>query len=109
MIARISAVIEFQLMHCPDCQSEQIVKNGKLTLQDHTPIQKYLCKACGRQFNDRTGTPMARIRTASTLVALAMNVRTEGMVSLNTLFGFLRSFGEAEEQIGFSERFFQCE
>ena len=37
MIARISAVIEFQLMHCPDCQSEQIVKNGKLTLQDHTP------------------------------------------------------------------------
>jgi transposase-like protein len=66
-------------MPCPDCQSQQIVKNGKNTLQDGTAIQKYLCKACSKQFNDRTGTPMVRLRTPSTLVAMAMNVRTEGM------------------------------
>ena len=66
-------------MHCPDCQSEQIVKNGKIALQDHSPVQKYLCKACGKQFNERTGTPIARLRTSSMVVSLAMNVRTEGM------------------------------
>lgn len=33
-------------MRCPRCNSEQIVKNGSI----HTGKQKYLCKACGRQF-----------------------------------------------------------
>jgi transposase-like protein len=66
-------------MLCPECESQQIVKNGRVTLQDGTAVQKYLCKACGKQFNERSGTPMARLRTSSTLVALAMNVRTEGM------------------------------
>lgn len=66
-------------MNCPDCQSKQIGRNGKTTLQDHSPIQKYLCKACGKQFNERTGTPMARLRTPSMVVSFALNVRTEGM------------------------------
>lgn len=66
-------------MYCPDCQSQQIVKNGKITLQDRTAVQKYLCKVCRKQFNNRTGTPMARLRTPSTVVTLAMSVRTEGM------------------------------
>ncbi len=34
MRARILGVIGLQPMHCPDCQSEQIVKKGKITLQD---------------------------------------------------------------------------
>ena len=74
-------------MHCPDCQSQQIVKNGKITLQDSTSVQKYLCKACRKQFNDRTGTPMARLRTLSTIVTLAMNVRFrwDGRASNGTL------------------------
>jgi transposase-like protein len=66
-------------MDCPECQSEQIVKNGKVRLQDQTAIQKYLCKACGRQFNERSGTAMSRLRTSATVVALALNVRAEGM------------------------------
>ena len=82
-------------MNCPDCQSEQIVKNGKITLQDHTPIQKYLCKACGKQFNERTGTPMARLRTSSMVLSLAMNVRTEGMGVRATG----RSFGKSHSTI----------
>ena len=33
-------------MKCPRCESEQIVKNGSI----HTGKQKYMCKACNRQF-----------------------------------------------------------
>ena len=33
-------------MKCPKCESEQIIKNGSI----HTGKQKYMCKACGRQF-----------------------------------------------------------
>lgn len=33
-------------MNCPTCESEQIVKNGSI----HTGKQKYMRKACGRQF-----------------------------------------------------------
>ena len=82
-------------MNCPDCQSEQIVKNGKIALQDNSPIQKYLCKACGKQFNERTGTPMARLRTPSMVVSLAMNVRTEGM----GVRAAGRSFGKSHSTI----------
>jgi len=33
-------------MHCPDCYSQRLVKNGFNALDK----QMYLCKECGRQF-----------------------------------------------------------
>jgi transposase-like protein len=66
-------------MKCPKCESEQTVKNGKVTLKDKTSIQKYRCRACTQRFNERTGTAMARLRTPLMLVSLAINIRTEGM------------------------------
>jgi len=71
--------VEDSLMNCPNCQSQNVVKNGKVTRQDGSAVQKYLCKACRKQFNERTGTPMTRLRTPSVIVAAALNVRTEGM------------------------------
>jgi transposase-like protein len=68
-----------QPMNCPECQSEQILKNGKARLQDHRSLQKYVCKACGKQFNERTGTPMSRLRSTPECLSLALNVRTEGL------------------------------
>jgi len=82
-------------MHCPKCESQQIVRNGKVSLQDGNTVQKYLCKDCRKQFNDRSGTPMARLRTAATIVTLAMNVRTEGMGVRATG----RSFGKSHSTI----------
>ena len=66
-------------MKCPKCQSEQVARNGKTKLKDGSLIQKYLCGNCGKKFNERTGTVMARLRTPVELVTIAMNVRTEGM------------------------------
>ena len=79
-------------MHCLKCESQQVVKNGKVTLRDGVVVQKYVCR---KQFNDRTGTPMARLRTSSTIVTLAMNVRTEGMGVRATG----RSFGKSHSTI----------
>lgn len=82
-------------MKCPDCQSEQTVQNGKTRLQDHSFVQNYLCKVCGKRFNERTGTPMARLRTPTIVVAAALNVRTEGLGVRATG----RSFGKSHSTI----------
>lgn len=66
-------------MRCPHCQSEQTVKNGTVRLQDKSLQQRYFCQACGKRFNERTNTPMARLRTPSTIVSAVINVRTEGL------------------------------
>jgi transposase-like protein len=66
-------------MNCPECRSEQSLKNGKARLQDHCCLQKYVCKVCGRQFNERTGTPMSRLRSLPESLSLALNVRTEAL------------------------------
>ncbi len=66
-------------MNCPNCQSQEVVKNGRTKRQDGSVVQKYLCKACTKQFNARTGTPMSRLRTSSLNVSAALNVRTEGL------------------------------
>jgi transposase-like protein len=34
------------LMKCPDCEQQKIIKNGKI----HNGKQRYKCKNCGRQF-----------------------------------------------------------
>lgn len=82
-------------MNCPDCQSQKVVKNGKTKRHDGSVAQKYLCKACSKQFNDRTGTPMTRLRTSSVIVSAALNVRTEGLGIRATG----RSFGKSHSTI----------
>jgi hypothetical protein len=52
-------------MNCIHCQSEAIVKNGTKTLKTGQVLQQYLCNTCGRRFNERSGTPMARLRAPS--------------------------------------------
>ena len=60
------------------CESERIVKNGKDQASGQI-IQTYRCNECGRRFNERSGTPMARLRTAPEVISLAMKVRSEGL------------------------------
>lgn len=66
-------------MPCPHCQSESLVKNGTRRLQDNRLVQYYRCRQCKRSFNERTGTPMARLRTPSRVVEFALNSRSEGL------------------------------
>jgi transposase-like protein len=82
-------------MRCPHCQSEQTVKNGTVKMGDQSLQQRYLCQACSKRFNERTNTPMARLRTPSVVVSAAINVRTEGLGVRATG----RSFGKSHSTI----------
>jgi hypothetical protein len=55
------------------CQSESVVKNGK-TQACGQILQRYLC-------NERSSTPMARLRTPASEISLAINMRSEGFRS----------------------------
>jgi transposase-like protein len=66
-------------MNCIHCESKHVVKNGSTTLQTGQVLQKYLCNDCGRRFNERTGTPMSRLRTRVEIVEAAINARGEGL------------------------------
>jgi transposase-like protein len=65
-------------MNCVYYESRRVVKNGKNQLGEKL-IQRYLCKECGRRFNERSGTPMANLRTPLATISLAMEVRSEGL------------------------------
>ena len=66
-------------MQCVYCHSETVVKNGTHRLQNGQVVQYYRCRECHRNFNERTGTPMARLRTPSPVVEFALKNRSEGM------------------------------
>lgn len=82
-------------MECPYCQSKAVVKNGQSQLQNGTVVQRYLCRNCHKRFNERTDTPMARLRTPASIVSFALSVRTEGMGVRATG----RSFGKSHSTI----------
>jgi len=42
---------------CPDCACERCHRHGRAN-----DLQRFRCCACGRTFNDLTGTPLARLR-----------------------------------------------
>lgn len=66
-------------MQCVHCDSEQVVKNGTKTLKTKQVLQRYLCNGCGRRFNERSGTPMAGLRTPVATVEMALKARNEGL------------------------------
>ncbi len=66
-------------MQCIYCHHENVVKNGTKTLKTAQVVQYFLCTDCGRRFNERSGTPMARLRTPVETISMAINARTEGL------------------------------
>jgi len=48
-----------QGLHCVRCGSLAIKRNGRFQDEQGNLRQRYLCKTCGRTFNDLTGTPLA--------------------------------------------------
>ena len=66
-------------MNCPYCQSESTSKRGFSPRRHQAPLQRYICKSCGRLFNERTGTPLAHIHKPAEQVERVLKMRSEGM------------------------------
>lgn len=65
---------------CPYCNNtEYVVKKGFNQRQDGTRHQRYLCRHCHKQFNERTGTPLARLRKPLSQITKALQMRSEGL------------------------------
>lgn len=64
-------------MDCPYCD-HHAMKYGTTRLKEGDIIQTYYCRHCEKRFNERTGTPMANLRTPKALVVSALKIRTEG-------------------------------
>lgn len=81
-----------QRMICPQCQSEEIAKNGQ-----RDGNQRYLCKDCGRQFGDRQrdrGYPSVVKQQCLELHQQGMSYRAierQTGVSHNTVINWVRS------------------
>jgi transposase-like protein len=66
--------IYFREMNCIYCESNRVVKNGKKQSGGKS-IQRYLCNECGKRCNERSGTPIARLRTPVETIAMAMKLK----------------------------------
>lgn len=60
-------------LRCVFCSADEIVRWGK-----QRGKQRYRCRACGRCFNDLTGTPLAHIRKPWGRFARSVEYRLEG-------------------------------
>ena len=76
----------FPHVFCPnaDCMYFQktgmgnVVANGKYSTQSGG-VRKYICRGCGRVFNDRTGTVFFDLRTSDEKVLMALKLLVKGM------------------------------
>lgn len=55
-----------------------IVANGKYSTRSGV-VRKYICRICGKVFNDRTGTVFFDLRTSDEKVLIALKLLVKGM------------------------------
>lgn len=86
-----------QKMTCPDCESDQIAKNGR-----QQGKQRYVCRGCGRQFIDRyvkRGYPLEIRQKCLDLYQQGISFREierQTNVSHNTVINWVKGLGLTE-------------
>ena len=55
-------------MHCPHCRSAATTGRKHRTVLGY---RRFTCRACGRRFNERTGTPLNDLQYPTDLMLLA--------------------------------------
>jgi transposase-like protein len=69
-------------MKCPYCQSKKTAERSDRT---ELGYRRYRCPACGRGFNERTGTPFNRLQCPTEVVCLVVLWRLRYKLSLRDL------------------------
>lgn len=81
-------------MKCPRCESTQLRKNGRSSGK-----QRYLCKACGKQFLEPLSLPQLSI-SETEVVQVASNGNSPSRVEEQGQHQFIREAGEEECSTG---------
>jgi len=90
----------------PYCGSRQVYRNGKVQCKPY--LQCYICRSCGKQFNDLTGMPLAWAQVPpSTALAILYFYHKLGLsqsavarelsIARTTVIRMLRKFGKSLE------------
>src|ERR1700760_4234120 len=69
-------------MECVGCGSAAVLERGERTAQGY---RRFRCRACGRQFNERSGGPLNRTQYPSDVIALVVLWRLRYELSLRDL------------------------
>jgi putative transposase len=69
-------------MRCPRCGSERIGERSGRTARGY---RRFRCRACGKQFNERSGTVLNRTRYPADVIALVVLWRLRYQLSLRDL------------------------
>ena len=75
-------------MDCVYCGSGRVIKYGT-----RGGVQQYRCKMCGRQFNERSGTPFAGMRYTPGEVVLALRLRFNYRLSCREVSELMAEMG----------------
>jgi transposase-like protein len=69
-------------MQCVECGSEAVTERRGRTAQGY---KRFRCRACGRQFNERSGTLLNRAQYPSDVIALVVFWRLRYKLALRDL------------------------
>ena len=69
-------------MRCLECGSEAVTERAERTAQGY---RRFRCRACGKQFNERSGTLLNRTQYPSDVIALVVLWRLRYKLSLRDL------------------------
>src|SRR5215208_5534244 len=69
-------------MRCLECGSEAVTERAERTAQGY---RRFRCRACGKQFNERSGTLLNRTQYPSDVIALVVLWRLRDKLSLRDL------------------------
>ena len=69
-------------MRCPRCGAERIGERSERTARGY---RRFRCRACGKQFNERTGTALNRTQYPADVIALVVLWRLRYQLSLRDL------------------------
>ena len=69
-------------MRCTECSSAALTERSERTAQGY---RRFRCRACGKQFNERSGTVLNRAQYPSDVIALVVLWRLRYKLALRDL------------------------
>ena len=101
--------MRFSQGHCPECNSENFKRHTSYTLKKGEPREIFYCRDCETYFSETKNTPLARLKTPISRMALILEAINDGMglnaacrtfhVGKNSLKRWVSRLGDLKETL----------